>query len=155
MSSVKVFKTFYMQKSITLLFLIIAACVTMQAQEKGTTKIMVSGVTFREVTNQLLDFGYSFDKIDSNYQTVKTEYKTFKSKGVDMDICFFVRLKDSTAIISGKWVPTALIGSKLLGAEITRDNSTYDIDNKMGSKAQFAEMTRFAKSFGKEVTYSK
>ena len=99
--------------------------------------------------------GYSFEKIDSNYQRIKTEFKTDEGKNKWMKLRLFIRVKDSTAIITGEWYNTMFIGSKLLGIEQTIENSTDKIENTIGNpKNCFNEMNKFALLFNKPVEYS-
>jgi hypothetical protein len=65
-----------------------------------------------------------------------------------------IRLTDSTAIITGEWYNTMIIGSKILGVEQTVENSTYKIEYTTGNpKNCFSEMNDFAKSFKKPIRY--
>lgn len=126
------------------------------SQSKGDNTIVVKGVGFLQVCNALLDAGYIIDKKDDGLQTVKTEFKTGKDKNKWMNLLLNVRIKDSSAIITGQWYNTMFIGSKFLGQDQTIENSTYKIENTHGNpKACFKEMKTFALSFKKPVEYSK
>jgi hypothetical protein len=66
----------------------------------------------------------------------------------------YVRIKDSTAILTGQWYSTMHIGTKFLGVEQTIENNTYRIKNTSGAeKSCFNEMNSFALSFKKPVEY--
>lgn len=68
---------------------------------KGANTIEVIGVTFKEVGTKILEAGYSIDKIDSNFQTFRTEWKYFSKYFLSIKLDIWV--KDSTAIIKGIW----------------------------------------------------
>lgn len=123
---------------------------------KGTNTIKVIGVNFKDIANSLLDAGYSFEKIDSNYNTIKTDFKTGKDKGKYTKLRLLIRVKDSTAIVTGEWYNAMLIGSRLFGVEQTIENNTEKIEYTYGNpKNLFNEMNTFALSFKKPVEYSK
>ncbi len=140
-----------------LFFLIIP--ITTFSQEiipKKSNTIEVSGVTFKEVANTLLDFGYSFDKIDSNYQTIKTDFKEGTGKNNWMKLRIIVRVKDSIASFSGDFYNTIFMGSTLGGVrQSTIDNSVEKIAYKsVNPKNCFLEINEVAISFKRKVTYS-
>jgi hypothetical protein len=121
-----------------------------------TNEIIVSGVTFKEVANGLLDAGFSIEKVDSNFNTIKTEFIEGSGKTKYLKLRLMIRVKDSTAIITGEWYNPLVIGSKLLGTELTIENSTYKIEYTSGSPKQcFLEMNKYANYFKKPITYSK
>ncbi|HEY0750045.1 MAG TPA: hypothetical protein VGD26_02750, partial [Chitinophagaceae bacterium] len=43
---------------------------------KNANAIEVKGVSFRQVADGLLDAGYTLERTDSSFQTIKTEFKT-------------------------------------------------------------------------------
>lgn len=130
------------------------ASLSQQAIPKKTNTIEVKGVSFREVANSLLDAGYTLEKTDSNFQTIKTDFKDGTGKNKWMKLRLITRIKDSTAIITGEWYNAMFIGGKLLGVEQTIENSTYKIEYTSGNpKNCFIEMNAFAISFKKEITY--
>lgn len=105
---------------------------------KGANLIKVSGVTFRDAAMSLLDAGFSFEKVDSNFQTLKTEWKDIK--GYSPKIKFEIRVKDSTLIIKGSW---------------QNMNILFDIENQKWAayRVTFSEMNNYALSFRKPVEY--
>jgi hypothetical protein len=120
---------------------------------KKANAIEVNGVSFREIGNSLLDAGYTFDKLDSNFQTVKTEFKEGNGKNKWMRLRLFIRIKDSVAIITGEWYNSIVIGANLLGQIQTIENSTYKIEyTGSNTKKCFLEMKTFAESFKKPTT---
>lgn len=122
---------------------------------KKANTITIVGVVFKEAANSLLDAGYTFEKVDSNFQTIKTEFKEGTGKNKWMRLRLYVRIKDSSAIVTGEWYNTLFIGSKLLGIEQTVENSTSKIEYTIGNpKACFNEMKEFALSLKKPVEYS-
>ncbi|MBK7289187.1 MAG: hypothetical protein IPI78_02440 [Chitinophagaceae bacterium] len=123
--------------------------------EKGVNTIHVADVSFNQVVDRLLDAGYYIEKIDSNFQTIKTEFKNGGVKNKLNKFRLFIRVKDSLAIITGQFYNTYLLGTKLFGVEQTIENSTNPIANKSGNqKSCFNEMNTFAMSFNKPTTYS-
>ena len=84
------------------LFLILSLAIAANgmAQVKGDNTILVSGVTFKQVVNALLDEGFKIEKIDSNYNTVRTEWKEHVK--YSFNYYFDIRVKDSTASITGQ-----------------------------------------------------
>lgn len=125
-----------------------------QKPPKKTNTIEVQGVTFRQMAASLMDAGYYIEKADSNFQTIRTEFKTGTGKNKNMKMRLMVRIKDSTAIITGDWYNTMFVGSKFLGKEGTVENSTYPIEYaSVNPKNCFIEMDEFAKSFNKPTAY--
>jgi hypothetical protein len=121
---------------------------------KKTNTIEIVGVSFKEVANALLDAGFTFEKIDSNFLTIKTDFKEGTGKNKWMKLRLMTRVKDSTLFITGEWYNTMLIGGKLFGVEQTIENSTYKIEYTNGNpKNCFLEMNEFANSFNKEKVY--
>jgi len=122
---------------------------------KKSNAIEVYGVSFKEVANKLLDFGYTFDKIDSNYQTIKTDFKEGKGKNKWMKLRLLVRVVDSSATFTGEWYNTMLIGYTFGGARHSNiDNSVEKIEFKsVNPKNCFIEMNEVAISFKKEISY--
>ena len=49
--------------------------------------------------NGLLDNGFSFDKVDSSLQTIKTDYKTGSKWKNVVYMRYYVRIKDGDAIL--------------------------------------------------------
>ena len=100
-----------------------------QEPPKDASKIEVAGVTFREVVNNLLDQNYYIDKIDSNYQTVKTEAHN--------SLIIYARVKDSTAILTCWYEDKQVRNDKSL------------------ESAFFKLLNIFALSFKKPIEYKK
>lgn len=112
------------------------------SQTKGDNTIAVKGVGFMQVCNALLDSGYLVKKKDNDLQTAETDFKDGTGRASLFKYKILVRVKDSTAIITGHHYH-ALFNS----LEYTR--------NTKDSKLPFEAMNRFALSFGKPVEYSK
>lgn len=109
-------------------------------QNKGDNAVTASGVNFKQVVNALLDKGFSIEKIDSNYGTVKTEWKedakySFKER-------YEVRVKDGAAILKG---------------EVRSGDMLWSISNDKAFlfKYSFNQMSDFAKELSASVAYSK
>ena len=121
---------------------------------KKANTIELQGVFFKEIANGLLDAGYTFEKVDSNFYTIRTEFKNGTGKNKWMKCRLLIRVKDSTAIISGEWYNSMFIGSKILGQEQTIENSTYKIEYTSGnSKNSFVDMKTFAEFFKRPIRY--
>jgi len=121
---------------------------------KRSNTIEVNGVTFKEVANTLLDLGFTFDKIDSNYQTIKTDFKQGTGKNKWMKFRIMVRVKDSIASFSGDWYNTMFIGASILTVRQSLENSIEKIEYKsVNPKNCFLEMNEIAISFKKSITY--
>lgn len=112
------------------------------AQSKGVNTITVKGVGFMQVCNALLDAGYMIDKKDNDLQTAETKFKDGTGKAKLCKLRLLVRVKDSTAIISGHYY------------NVLFNNLEYIVYNKESGPC-FEEMNRFAISFGKEISYYK
>lgn len=129
-------------KVIKYVFTLIASVLilTSKAQDipKGTNTIKITGVGFREIAVKLIDSGFTFEKIDSNFQTLRTEYNEVNRYLIKYDI----RVKDSVATIKGWW---------------TSSNIIFDIEYQkfFPDRNIFAIAKDFALSFGKPVEYLK
>jgi hypothetical protein len=110
------------------------------AQNKGDNTIFVKGITFEKVVNTLLDSGFTVDKIDKDFKTVKTQFKEHEK--YTFTYYFDIRVKDSIAIIKGKWNSGGYV---------------FDIQNIKGKSDQviFSKMETYAKSLKGEISYSK
>lgn len=136
-----------MQKKISVYKIILAITFSVgflfaEAQiPKGANVIKIKDASFKEIATALLDAGYSFYKIDSNYQTLRTELKYIKDYLIQIRL--EVRVKDSTAFLKGAWESPASSGLLM-------------IENQKWKSAQitFGEMNRFALSFNKPVEYT-
>jgi len=121
---------------------------------KKANSIEINSVSFKEVANGLLDAGYTFDKIDSNFHTIRTDFKEGAGKNKWMKLRLLVRMKDSVAIVTGEWYNSMFIGGTLLGQQQMIENSTYKIEYTNGNaKNCFLEMKVFAESFKKPTNY--
>jgi hypothetical protein len=125
-----------------------------QGQSKKDNAIKIPGVTFKQAASALLDYGYIIEKSDSSLGTIKTEYKTGKGENKWMKLCLFVRIKDSFAIVTGKWYNTLTVN--LVDRFSTVENESAAIEYTWGNpKRLFGEMKEFALSFGRPVEYLK
>jgi hypothetical protein len=126
------------------------------AQKKGDNTITVKGIDLKQAVTALMDVGFYIDKIDSNYNTVSSIFKEGENKTKWMKMRFFIRIKDSAAVITGQWYNDMLVGQKVLGADMTIENLTEKIEYTTGNpKNCFNDMSTFAKTFGREISYSK
>lgn len=134
-----------------LLAALVLASVSGIAQNKNDNVIIVKGVTFKMVINNLLDAGYQIQKMDTAYSTVRTEYKKLCST-CEPEYLLDIRVKDSTAIITGKWKNTAMAAIFLNGAD-----PVMDIRNEKSGvpKQSFAAANKFALSLSSNIVYAK
>lgn len=122
--------------------------------------IVVHGVDFKQVVNRLLDSGYFIKKIDSNFNTAETELQEFNNNGVMQQMFLRVRVKDSTAFISGlfgfrdnsdgRYQPGS-IAAAIGGVE----NPIANVKawKKRKKPTPFTMMNNYALSFNKPVEY--
>src|SRR5262245_41029560 len=59
----------------------------------GVSEIKITGVSFRQVADSLIKYGFYFESIDSNFKTIKTG----KQNGFSM----YARIRDSAATFTG------------------------------------------------------
>lgn len=134
---------------LTLAFLLMAGSVA--AQTKGDDQIQVKGVSFHQVVSGLLDAGYQVQSLDSNYQTVTTEFRNVPLKSgrkSTVFASFYIRVKDSTAFITGKWYSDLFSGRNPSNAE------KNDVKLTSGaSKFIFESMDKFAQGLDGEIKY--
>lgn len=131
------------------------ACVGQQAP-KGTNTIKVKGVSFRQVANALLDAGYSFKSIDSNYNILTTEPKSYSRKADGM-VQLNIRVKDSVVMITGYCGLYESDLSNNPGRGIVEGKTVIANRGMKGSllKDSFGVMDNFAKSLKGVIVYAK
>ena len=139
---------------VTAIVLFLTNQILAQDIPKNATTIIVKGVAFNNIVNCLLDSGFVVDKMDKEYQTLKTEYKKL-CKDCIPEILFNVRVKDSIATITGNWRSTV----NLFGfAESQNDKDialVFEIKNEKSKvpKEVFKAMNKFALALKGEVQY--
>lgn len=126
-------------KFLTLLFALASSSAF--SQVKGDNAVIISGVNFDQVVNTFLDKGFKIDKIDKDYKTLKTEYLNYRPD-YNYYIYFDVRVKDSTATITGK--------VKNFDLELDIQNYKHGI-----YKYSFEDMKGIATSLNGQVKYTK
>jgi len=142
-------------KAALLILFVVPLSLFSQEIPKGANTIEVRGVSFKEVAKALLEGGYTFEKVDSNFQSIETGFKQSK-KNKKMEMSLYVRIKDSAAIITGKTFDSGVVGSNFLGTQISKEEATFDIEYTNGNFMKvFNEMKVFALSFNKPVQYLK
>lgn len=131
-----------------LLFIILTPFLA-YSQEKGTNIIKVQPIEFNRVVSALLDQGYLLEKVDKEFQTIKTEPKEMKTNGF---IRLFIRVKDSTAIISGDCGITqqALFDKRGFYGKVENKGMNGSL-----LKDSFNAMRDFALSLNGEILYTK
>jgi hypothetical protein len=124
-----------------ILILIVPLVSSSQTFEKGTNVIKIKGVSFQEVLQHLVDVGYSFKKVDSNYHYVITEFKDVNK--YTFTIQYDVRWKDSIATVKGK---------------VENGGMVFDVGYYKPQsiiKRGFLMMNNFATWFNKPIEYLK
>lgn len=133
----------------TILTLILIYPLSLQAQDTIPVKasvILVKGVSFKEVVNQLLDRGYSMSKIDSNFNTLETDpYEPKYKTGLVHRMIVRARVKDSTA----QFTATYGLGYNAQAADPVANFKMWRNSNK----TPWYELNSFALSFNKPVEY--
>lgn len=141
-----------------LLLITCLACLRSQAQDipKRANLIKVKPVSFRSVANTLLDAGYTFKAIDSNYNTITTNPKHYSRK-VGGIVQFNIRVKDSTATITGYCGLYESDFSTNPGRGLAEGKSEIENRGMKGSlmKESFEVMDRVAHSLGGRISYIK
>src|SRR5258705_10910595 len=118
------------------------------SQPKKTNTIVVRGVTFRQAVEKGLYAGYTIEKIYSNFQTVRTDWKGGKKNTEWMKIRIGIRIKDSSAIITGDWYNIMFVCPKVFGKEDTPETAAEPIAYTFGNpKNCFKDLDAFAKTF--------
>lgn len=110
--------TCYIDRFRKYIYLLIGMSLTLvlQAQEapKKANTIIVTGVTFTQCAATLTELNYFIDKKDEGLGTIVTLARAADQTGTNflqlnknikryLNIVLFIRVKDSTAIITGKW----------------------------------------------------
>ena len=138
-----------------LLLLLLPACAVSQDIPKNTNVIKVSGTSFGKVMNTLLDSNYVIEKSDKEYQTITTGWKDV-CKDCIPQIQLYIRIKDSTATVTGKWRSVGDIFG--MASKRQEENATlFEIENVKAKVPRicFSRMQRMAKAFGRELVYIK
>jgi hypothetical protein len=133
-----------------LLFFFSTTSIYSQSILKDANVIIVKGVDFKEVCNALLDSGYTIDKKDNDLQTASTEAKSYP-KYWDLKYVVNIRIKDSSAYISGKIYGSSLINNEPTYNHCKKNGESYP---KSAYGYPFILLNNFALGFKKEVSYS-
>lgn len=112
----------------------------------------MKGVTFRQALNGALDKGLQIDRKDDSLFTFSTLPKADKS-GVSH--IFYIRIKDSIALITGTFNLNLLYGGSLFHQTTSYDPIEVKGWKTGGYMVNFGYMDAFAKSFGLPVSYAK
>lgn len=138
-----------------ILFISLLCCSMCNGQQKKDNTITIKGVTFFEAVERLMDAGFTIEKSDSVFKTIRTDWKTGKGKTEWMKERYLIRIKDSTAFLTGHWYNTMFVGIPVFGRTDTPETAADQIEYTWGNnKACFRDMQDFALSFKKPVQYS-
>lgn len=125
-----------------LLLVFTLSSINSYSQQKKDNTITVKGVGFMQVCNALMDAGFTIEKKDNELQTAKTEFKDGTGKAKLCKLRLLVRVKDSTAIITGHYYNVLF-------------NNLEHIEYTKEARVCFDNMNEFALSFSNPVIYSK
>jgi hypothetical protein len=146
-----------MKKLWTLFLFAIPAFGFCQAPE-GTNQISVVGLTFSQVVDTLVDRGYELRWTDNNYKSVRTGFKEAPNpsgRGPSyVYVSIRVHVKGSTALITAKWYNAVFKATHVRTEPL--DSELMPVTWSSGDAVQlaFKQIDNFAKSFGKDVSYS-
>jgi hypothetical protein len=136
------------------IFLLLLAPLWAMSQEppKGSNEIIVKGISYQDALQHLMDLGYIIDKHDAELGQITTAPKADKN---GYSRIFAIRVKDSTAFITGTYNLNMTFGSSLM-----KQNSSYDPIQYTGWKTganriEFGYMDELARAMGGTVTYGK
>ena len=141
------------------LFFLFPSFVFAQEPKKGDNTIITTGIDFRHAVNELMDEGYTIEKIDSNFKTARTEFincplKTGKASMVNISIS--IRIKDSSCIITGRWYSELFLANGFGASKPPGPTDIYPIVFTWGAnKLTFLRMDHYAKSLKGEISYAK
>jgi hypothetical protein len=140
-----------------LLFLLLPVICTAQVPRNAKT-IIVKGVTFEQVCEQLLDKGYNIEKKDDQLQTVRTEAKKYP-KYWDAAYKMDIRVKDSAAYITATY-SSPFENTSPNQRSLFDNERVYNHTDKKGnphvkslSGYAFGLVNEFVLSFRKQVEY--
>jgi hypothetical protein len=126
---------------------------TAMSQNRGDNEILVHSTTLKIAMNTLMDAGYSIDKYDTTLGTVSTV--TRQAQHTSLTVIWRVRIKDSTAIITGDWM--SMVSMSLGGAK--SEPNYHPIDYRTNSMNEthkiFLGMVELAKKMGSPVVFTK
>jgi hypothetical protein len=144
-------------KIIFLFTLIIISSIThSQNIPKGTNKITVKNISFKQIVKGLRDNGYTIKKLDTNLKIVRTGFLVCHSRSGLLSLSISVRLKDSIAIITGLWYSyTGLSDGLLTTNHAPRPGDIFQVRYSLGDyKETFLQMNKFAQSLKEQIIYS-
>lgn len=133
------------------------------SQVKNDNTIIIKNISFSFIMNSLLDQGYTIDKYDTLFHTIKTALKDGRredGKPTNLFKIFLdIRVKDSLVIIKGQGVAAVTLQLFKNSTGYSETSNYYPIQNK-GMKnselrSSWVMMDNFAKSFKTDIVYSK
>jgi hypothetical protein len=127
---------------------------------KKVTKIILTTdqnqeSNFDYMMNTLLDNGYTIEKRDSEYGTIKTDPQPLSGQN-NCNYFFNIRVKDNQIIISGQYIFNAAISYGVVTSTPSWDNIINIGMNGSVNKITFIHMYEFAQSLtftNKEYDY--
>lgn len=131
-----------------LLVTLLICPILISAQPKKTNTIEVENVAFDSAVVHLLDMGFSIDKKDEKYGTIQTE---FKEVTPIVMMSMSVRIKDSNAVITGRWWSKMFTNAQF--GPGTMEIYTVEKGTAPVRKLTFNLMDQYAKSLGKVISY--
>lgn len=132
------------------LFYLLFLPYSLVAQEipKNANTAIIENTSLDKVVRTLIDSGFVIKKLDKEYQFVETEY-TLLCHNCIPQIQFYARVKDSTAILTGKW--RSNLGSMFGGSTAKDENATvFEVMNEKSKvpRMAFNKMKNIASAVG-------
>lgn len=133
------------------LFITIWSCANAQDIPKGMNIIVVGGTCFDSVVAKVLDNGFFFQTKDTVTKSLTTQPK-YWSGGMGGNVIINIRVKDSTAYISGLYNVNAKLGN----IDLRDYTPVLSAKSKgMFRSLPFEEMNKLALSLHGIITYQK
>ena len=141
-------------KRLILMLVIIPIKLMSQEILPDANVIIVKNISFLRICNSLLDSGYNIHKKDNELMTAETDQRHYP-KYWNATYCIKIRVKDSTAYISGEF--TAPPGGGLFYNEIAKNRTDKTGKTKLKSVDGyvFTIIDSFAHSLSSQITYAK
>lgn len=145
---------------LVLLLPVIGFAQSEQLPPKKANLVIVKGVSFQQVCQQLVDLGYNIEKKDNDLHTVRTEYKEY-TKSFNAAYRLNIRVKDSTAYIAGQYcAPWWRPGTNNNQDRLWQDSPAFNTPNRKGEMNPktmqgyaFGKMNDFAIALNGQIEY--
>lgn len=137
-----------------LLILLLPVAAFSQDPAKGDNIILVKNVNFSKASSVLLDAGYTFKTKDTADQILLTELMPYPGGG--LNYCIRLRVKDSTAYLSGQWKMNFQVRAGMFASDPNElMESCYRGWRTGGYRMAFSKLQEVALKLGGTVSYAK